>query len=97
MKLTAYTDADWAGCATTHFSTSGFSLYIGDNLVSWSAKRQPTVSRSSAQVEYKGVTNVVAEACWLHNLLLEMGHPVQCATVVYCDNVSAVYFSSNPV
>ena len=73
MKLTAYTDADWAGCPSTRKSTSGFCLYLGDNLISWSAKRQPTVSRSSAEAEYKGVANVVAESCWLCNLLLEMG------------------------
>ena len=51
LKLTAYTDADWAGCPTTRRSTSGFCLFLGDNLVSWSAKRQPTVSRSSAEAE----------------------------------------------
>lgn len=97
MKLMAYTDADWAGCPSTRRSTSGFCLYLGDNLISWSAKRQPTVSRSSAEAEYKGVANVVAEYCWLRNLLLEMGRPLQQATIVYCDNVSAVYLSRNPV
>lgn len=96
-SLTAYTDADWAGCPTTRRSTSGFCLYLGDNLISWSAKRQPTISRSSAEAEYKGVANAVAEACWLRNLLLKMGRPLTKATVVYCDNVSAVYLSSNLV
>ena len=77
---------------------SGFCLYIiGDNLVSWSAKRQPTVSRSNAEAEYKRVANVVAKACWLRNLLLEMGRPIQQVTVVYSDIVSVVYLSSNPV
>ncbi|XP_018514374.1 uncharacterized mitochondrial protein AtMg00810-like [Brassica rapa] len=71
LSLTAYTDADWGGCPSTRRSTSGFCIYMGDNLISWSAKRQPTVSRSSAEAEYKGVANVVAEACWLRNLLLE--------------------------
>lgn len=97
MKLTAYTDADWAGCPSTRRSTSGFCLFLGDNLISWSAKRQPTVSRSSAEAEYKGVANAVAESCSLRNLLLEMGCPVKHATVVFCDNVSAVYLSCNPV
>ena len=97
MKLTVYSDADWAGCQSTRRSTSGFCAYLGDNLVSWSAKRQPTVSRSSAEAEYKGVANAVAEACWLRNLLLEMHCPLQQATIVYCDNISAVYLSSNPV
>lgn len=97
MALTVYSDVDWAGCPSTRHSTSGFCVYLGNNLVSWSAKRQPTVSRSSAEAEYKGVANAVAESCWIHNLLLEMDIPLQRATIVYCDNISAVYLSSNPV
>lgn len=97
MTMTAYSDADWAGCPSTRRSTSGFCVFLGDNLLSWSAKRQPTVSRSSAEAEYKGVANVVAETCWLRNLLLEMHCPLRRATIVYCDNISAVYLSSNPV
>lgn len=97
MALTAHTDADWAGCPSTRRSTSGYCIYMGDNLVSWSAKRQPTVSRSSAEAEYKGVANVVAEACCLQNLLLEMRIPFTQATLVYCDNVSAIYLSTNHV
>lgn len=97
MALTAYSDADWAVCPSTRRSTSGFCVFLGDNLLSWSTKRQPTVSRSSAEAEYKGVANAVAETCWLWNLLLEMHCPLQRATIVYCDNISAVYLSSNPV
>ncbi|XP_013623839.1 PREDICTED: uncharacterized mitochondrial protein AtMg00810-like [Brassica oleracea var. oleracea] len=97
LQLTAYSDADWAGCPSTRRSTSGFCVFLGDNLLFWSAKRQPTVSRSSAEAEYKGVANTVAEPCWLRNLLLEMHCPLQRATIVYCDNISAVYLSSNPV
>lgn len=97
MTLTAYSDADWGGCHTTRCSTSGFCVFLGDNLLYWSAKRQPTVSRSSAEAEYKGVANAVAETCWIRNLLLEMHCPLRQATIVYCDNISAVYLSSNPV
>ena len=87
----------WAGCPSTRRSTSGFCIYVGDNLISWSAKRQPTVSWSSAEAEYKDVTNAVAEACWLRNLLLEMDFRIPQATIVYCDNISAIYLSSNSV
>ncbi|KAK4370445.1 hypothetical protein RND71_009920 [Anisodus tanguticus] len=72
-------------------------MFLGNNLVSWSAKRQATLSRSSAEAEYRGVANVVSESCWLCNLLLELHCPIQKATLVYCDNISAIYLSGNPV
>ncbi|GKF72071.1 ribonuclease H-like domain-containing protein, partial [Tanacetum coccineum] len=92
-SLVAYSDADWAGCPTTRRS----SVFLGNNLLSWSSKRQFTLSRSSVEAEYRGVANAVAETCWLRNLLRELHTLLATATLVYCDNVSAVYLSSNPV
>jgi hypothetical protein len=65
--------------------------------VSWSSKRQQVASRSSAEAEYRAVANGVAEASWLRQLLAELHSPLRRATLVYCDNVSAVYLSTNPV
>lgn len=72
-------------------------MFLGDNLISWSSRRQTTVSRSSAEAEYRAVASAVAESCWVRQLLQELRRPVHTATVVYCDNVSAVYLSANPV
>ncbi|KAI3524454.1 hypothetical protein L1887_03109 [Cichorium endivia] len=96
-SITAYSDADWAGCPDSRRSTSGYCVYFGDNILSWSSKRQHTVSRSSAEAEYRAVANTVAEVSWLRKLLLELHVPLRHATVVFCDNVSAVYLSDNPV
>ncbi|GJW71378.1 ribonuclease H-like domain-containing protein [Tanacetum coccineum] len=97
ISLVAYSDADWAGCFTTRRSTFGYCVFLDNNLLSWSSKRQPMLSRSSAKVEYHGVANAIAETCWLGNLLRELHTRLSFATLVYCDSVNAVYLSSNPV
>ncbi|GJW70281.1 ribonuclease H-like domain-containing protein [Tanacetum coccineum] len=96
-SLVAYSDADWAGCPTTRRFTSGYCVFLGNNLLSWSSKRQPTLSCSSAEPKYRGVANAVAETCWVRNLLRKLHTPLSSATIVYCDNMSDVYLSSNPV
>nr|XP_020185370.1 uncharacterized mitochondrial protein AtMg00810-like [Aegilops tauschii subsp. strangulata] len=95
--LVAYSDADWAGCPDTRRSTSGYCVYLGPSLISWSSKRQPMVSLSSDEAEYRAVANAVAECSWLLQLLQELLLDVPEATIFYCDNVSAVYLSTNPV
>jgi hypothetical protein len=97
LTVTAYSNTDWVGCLDTLQSTSGFYVFLGDALVSWSSKRHPTVSRSSAEAEYRVVANAATECIWLRQLLGELHCGVTKATVTYCNNVSAVYMSMNPV
>nr|GEX95243.1 ribonuclease H-like domain-containing protein [Tanacetum cinerariifolium] len=96
-QLSTYTDVDWAGCSVTRRSTSEYCVFFGDNLLSWSTKHQATLSRSIAEVEYRGIANVVVETAWIRNLLCELHTPLFTTTLVYCDNVSVVYMSVNPV
>jgi hypothetical protein len=72
-------------------------VFLGINLVSWSSKRQNVVSRSSAEAKYRAVANGVVEDCWLRQLPQELHAPLMKSTLVYCDNVSAVYLSTNPI
>nr|GEV82898.1 copia protein [Tanacetum cinerariifolium] len=77
-SLVTYSHADWVGCPTTRRSTSGYCVFFGNILLSWSSKRQHTLSHSNAKVEYRGVANVVAEIAWLRNLLRELHTIVVC-------------------
>ncbi|GKB83743.1 ribonuclease H-like domain-containing protein [Tanacetum coccineum] len=87
-SLVAYSDADWASCPTTWRSILGYCVFLGNNLLSWSSKRQPTLSRSSAEAEYRGVANAVAKTCWLRNPPRELHIPLSSATLVYYDNIN---------
>ncbi|GJT20752.1 ribonuclease H-like domain-containing protein [Tanacetum coccineum] len=49
-SLVAYLDVNWAGCLTTRMSTSGYCVFLGNNLLSWYSKRQFMLSRFSAEV-----------------------------------------------
>ncbi|GJX43968.1 ribonuclease H-like domain-containing protein [Tanacetum coccineum] len=96
-QLIAYSDVDWAVCPATRRSTSGYCVFLGDNLLTWSSKRQDTLSRSSVEDEYCGFANAVAETSWISSLLRELHTPLFTVILVYCDNVSAVYMSANPI
>lgn len=71
-SIIGYSDADWAWCVETCRLTYGYSIILGGNLVSWSAKKKPTVCRSSCESKYRVMTNVATKIVWLTNLLLEL-------------------------
>ncbi|GKE91236.1 ribonuclease H-like domain-containing protein [Tanacetum coccineum] len=87
----------FSGCSATCRSTSGYYVFLGDNLLTWSSKCQDTLSRSSTEAEYHGVANAVAETSWICNLLCKLHTLLFTVTLVYFDNVSAIYMSANPV
>ena len=97
MLVSAFSDADWAGCVDDRRSTGGFAVFLGSNLVSWTARKQPSVSRSSTEAEYKALANATAELLWIQKLLIEIGihHPPRAR--LWCDNLGATYLSANTV
>lgn len=97
FTLQAYSDSDWAGDALDRRSTSGFCIFLGNNLVSWSAKKQPTVSCSSTEAEYRALAHTVAELSWLQMLLQDFSIVLPSLPVVWCDNLGALALATNPV
>jgi transposase InsO family protein len=97
LHLSVYTDADWAGDPDDRRSTSGFLVYLGNNAITWSAKKQPTVSRSSTESEYRALAIASAETCWVRSLLQDLGIYLTDPPILWCDNVSALAIASNPV
>jgi hypothetical protein len=84
-------------CPDTRWSTLDYVVFLSNNLIPWSSKRQNVVSRLSAEVEYRTVANNVTEACWLRQLLQELHAPLTKSTLIYCDNVSVVYLFTNSI
>uniref|UniRef100_A0A2N9FFL0 Reverse transcriptase Ty1/copia-type domain-containing protein n=1 Tax=Fagus sylvatica TaxID=28930 RepID=A0A2N9FFL0_FAGSY len=97
LNLYAFSDADWAGCPTTRRSTTSFYTFLGSNCISWSAKKQPTVSRSSAEAEYRAMASTSAELTWISFILRDIGLYQSRPPVLFCDNLSSLHMTINPV
>ena len=69
LDLHGFSNADWAGCALTQRSTTGYCILLGANCISWSAKKQPTVAWSSTESEYRAMASTTAELIWTSFLL----------------------------
>ncbi|GJX13432.1 RNA-directed DNA polymerase, eukaryota, reverse transcriptase zinc-binding domain protein [Tanacetum coccineum] len=71
VALTAYADADHAGCQDTRRSTSGSMQLLGDRLVSWSSKKQNNIAISSTEAEYIALSGCCAQILWMRSQLTD--------------------------
>ncbi|CAM8899786.1 unnamed protein product [Rhodiola kirilowii] len=94
--LVGYCDADWAGNAEDRKSTSGGCFFLGNNLVSWFSKKQNSISLSTAEAEYIATGSCCTQLLWMKQMLSEY-RVEQKEMTLYCDNMSAISISKNPV
>ncbi|PKU79719.1 putative mitochondrial protein [Dendrobium catenatum] len=97
LHLTTYSDGDWASDPINRKSTSGYCTFLSSTLVSWTVKKQTTISRSSTESEYRALAASTADTIWLKRLLsgffITPNDPVD----LHCDNTSAIALAINPV
>ncbi|GJW77173.1 retrovirus-related pol polyprotein from transposon TNT 1-94 [Tanacetum coccineum] len=96
VALTAYKDADRAGCRDTRRSTSGSVQFLGDKLVSWSSKKQKSTTISSTEAEYIALSGCCAQILWMRSQLTDYGFEFN-KIPMYCDNKSAIALCCNNV
>ncbi|GJV49286.1 putative RNA-directed DNA polymerase [Tanacetum coccineum] len=86
-----------AGDSDDRWSTRGFATYLGSNLISWTARKQRTVLRSSTEAEYKALADTVAELTGLQALLNDLRIRSSSTPILWCDNLGATYLSAKPI
>jgi hypothetical protein len=97
LQLSTYCDSDWARSSDDRKSTSSFAIFLGSNIIYWSAQKQPVVSRSSTEAEYRSLAIAIVELFWLRMLFHDIQVPLFSTPIILCDNISALALASNPL
>uniref|UniRef100_A0A2N9J7Z1 Reverse transcriptase Ty1/copia-type domain-containing protein n=1 Tax=Fagus sylvatica TaxID=28930 RepID=A0A2N9J7Z1_FAGSY len=97
LTLTAFTDSDWASDPMDCRSTIGLIVFLGHNPITWQSKKQPTMSRSSTEAEYRALANCTVDLSWVRMILKDLDIFLRSLPTIWCDNLSALALASNPV
>ncbi|KAI9119361.1 hypothetical protein K1719_010036 [Acacia pycnantha] len=97
LRLECFCDSDWASCAVPRRSITGYALKLRGSLIMWKSKKQHTVSKSSAEAEYRALSMAVSEIVWVCGLLKDLGVEHHAPVNVFCDSQAAIHIAANPV
>ena len=97
LQLVGYCDSDWGACPITRQSLIGYFIKLVNSPISWKTKKQNTVSRSSAEAEYRSLAQATSELIWLRSFLASLGVFLRNPMPLLCDNQSALHIANNPV
>ncbi|MBW0510599.1 hypothetical protein O181_050314 [Austropuccinia psidii MF-1] len=99
--ISAWSDADWGNCCSTRHSLTGYLATFNNSLVLWKTRKQPLVSISTAEAEYKALCNLTSELIWLKQWcaeakILQLTQPITVwEDIQSCINISNGNFNFN--
>lgn len=97
LDLVVYSYADWGSDPDDRHSTSGYCVYLGENLTNWSSKKQSVVSKSSAESEYRAMALACTEITWVCYVLTVLKIKLQNAPLLLSDSTSVTAIVTNHV
>src|ERR1044072_6435970 len=96
-NVSIFTDADWTGSVTDRRSTSRYYTYVWGNLVTWRSKKQGVVARSSAEAEFRAMSQLFCEGLWILRVVEEVKMKIKLPLKLYSDSKAAISIAHNPV
>ncbi|XP_015935990.1 uncharacterized mitochondrial protein AtMg00810-like [Arachis duranensis] len=97
LRVTGFSDSDWAACSDSRRSITAYCFYIGNSIVSWKSKKQTTVASSSAEAEYRALASATCETIWIKKIFSDIGLDYTEPINLYCDSQAAIHIATNPV
>ncbi|GJZ96042.1 hypothetical protein Tco_0668376 [Tanacetum coccineum] len=97
FELTAFVDSDWAKCNVIRRYVTGFAVFLGSCLVFWKSKKQSVLAKSSAEAEYRAMSNVACENIWILKILTDLKVKYTIHVQMFCDSSAAMQIATNRV